>query len=56
MPSTVVGDLGVTDIPNLDFGARPHGGGEYQSIDPSPFLAVLDPALASESYVAAAIS
>lgn len=47
-----VGDLGVTDIPNLDFGARPHGGGEYQSIDPVPFLAFLDPSLASESYAA----
>jgi hypothetical protein len=47
-----VGDLGVTDIPNLDFGARPHGGGEYQSIDPSPFLAFLDRSRASESYAA----
>jgi hypothetical protein len=47
-----VGDLGVTDIPNLDFGARPHGGGEYQSIDPRPFLAFLDRSVASESYVA----
>ena len=47
-----VGDLGVTDIPNLDFGARPHGGGEYQSIDPSPFLAFLDRSQASESYAA----
>jgi hypothetical protein len=47
-----VGDLGVTDIPNLDFGARPHGGGEYQSIDPSPFVAFLDRSRASESYAA----
>jgi hypothetical protein len=47
-----VGDLGVSDIPNLDFGARPHGGGEYDSIDPSPFLAFLDRSRASESYAA----
>jgi Peptidase family M23 len=47
-----VGDLGVTDIPNLDFGARPHGGGEYQSIDPSPFLAFLDRSQSSETYAA----
>ena len=47
-----VGDLGVTDIPNLDFGARPHGGGEYQSTDPSPFLTFLDRSRASESFAA----
>jgi hypothetical protein len=44
-----VGDLGVADIPNLDFGARPHGGGEYDSIDPAPFLAFLDLSQTSES-------
>jgi len=45
-----VGDLGVADIPNLDFGARPHGGGEYQSIDPTPYLAFLDRSRASQSF------
>ena len=47
-----VGDLGVADIPNLDFNARPHGGGTHQSIDPSPFLAFLDRSLMSQSYAA----
>jgi hypothetical protein len=45
-----VGDLGVTDIPNLDFGARPHGGGTGQSIDPSRFLSFLDRSQVSQSY------
>lgn len=45
-----VGDLGVTDIPNLDFGARPHGGGTGQSIDPTPFLSFLDRSQMSQSY------
>jgi hypothetical protein len=47
-----VGDLGVADIPNLDFSARPHDGGPYQSIDPAPFLSFLDPAEASQSFAA----
>jgi hypothetical protein len=45
-----VGDLGVTDIPNLDFGARPHGGGTGRSIDPTPFLSFLDRSQMSQSY------
>lgn len=44
-----VGDLGVSDIPNLDFGARTHGGGPSQSIDPSRFLAFLDLSQMSQS-------
>jgi hypothetical protein len=49
-----VGELGVTDIPNLDFGARPHGGGPYQSVDPAPFLAFVDPSRTSQSNAAVA--
>jgi hypothetical protein len=32
------GDLGETDIPNLDFSVRPHGTTSYESVDPRPFL------------------
>jgi hypothetical protein len=38
------GDLGATDVPNLDFSARPHGSTSYDSIDPSRFLSFLPPA------------
>jgi hypothetical protein len=45
-----VGDLGVADIPNLDFGARAHGGGPKQSIDPSRFLPFVDRSQTSQSF------
>jgi Peptidase family M23 len=35
------GDLGATDVPNLDFSARPHGTTSYESIDPARFLSFL---------------
>jgi hypothetical protein len=47
-----VGDLGVADIPNLDFGARAHGGGPKQSIDPARFLTFLDRSQTSQSFAA----
>ena len=37
------GDLGETDVPNLDFSARPHGATSYESIDPARFLSFLPP-------------
>jgi hypothetical protein len=38
------GDLGETDVPNLDFSARPHGSTSYDSIDPARFLSFVAPA------------
>jgi len=49
------GDLGETDVPNLDFSVRPHGTAASDSLDPRPFLD-FSPALtgrAGARYIAA---